>query len=206
MDTIHYDYKHAIKGGADVWQWQQRGTFVWASAGTEREAIAQMLQDAVRRNAGASIKDVTVSPEEGAIVARNGTKWHGSEKSSIPHRDLRRRYVVESMDKTPVVLFPKLSDVSKNLPNRPSFMISIGQQRYEVRVLTEITPARLRVAEVISIDRGDAGHRIAALNGPLPERDNGAIFLWQNRDDTMAGAICGCWPSTFFKQAPLYAW
>jgi hypothetical protein len=88
------------------------------------------------------------------IVARNGTKWHGSEKSSIPHRDLRRRYVVESMDKKPVVLFPKLSDVSKNLPNRPSFMISIGQQRYEVRVLTEITPARLRVAEVISIDRG----------------------------------------------------
>jgi hypothetical protein len=87
-------------------------------------------------------------------MARNGTKWHGLEKSSASQKGLRRRYGVESMDKTPVVLFPKVSNGSKTLPNRPSFMISIGQQRYEVRVLTEITPVRLRAAEVISIDRG----------------------------------------------------
>jgi antirestriction protein ArdC len=44
--TIPYLYRHAIVAGRDAWKWQQKGTLVWATANTEREALDQMNNDA----------------------------------------------------------------------------------------------------------------------------------------------------------------
>lgn len=78
--TIPYLYRHAIVVGRDAWKWRQKETLVWATANTEREALDQMIDDARKRGASASIRDISLfkprarreqSPE---ISARNRVK------------------------------------------------------------------------------------------------------------------------------------
>jgi hypothetical protein len=52
-----------------------------------------------------------------------------------------------------VILPTGRMDDSNDMTRRPTFIISIGRQRFEIRVNTTITQVRPRPAEVIPIDR-----------------------------------------------------
>ena len=51
-------------------------------------------------------------------------------------------------------LLSAIQMIPETLRGRPSLIISIGRQRFEVRVNTEITPLHHGPAEVIPIDQG----------------------------------------------------
>jgi hypothetical protein len=74
---MQYVYRYAVVAGRDVWKWQQEGTLVWTTANTEREAIAQIEQDAAKRGLSAWISDISLfrprtdqSPENPEISPR----------------------------------------------------------------------------------------------------------------------------------------
>ena len=58
--TIQYVYRYAVVAGRDIWKWQQKGTFVWAAAKTEREAIDRIKEDAAKRGSAPSISDISL--------------------------------------------------------------------------------------------------------------------------------------------------
>jgi len=58
--TIQCVYRYAVVAGRDLWKWQQKGTFVWAAANTEREAINQIKEDAAKRGSTPSISDISL--------------------------------------------------------------------------------------------------------------------------------------------------
>src|SRR3984885_16051009 len=58
--TIQYVYRYAVVAGRDIWKWQQKGTFVWAAANTEREAIDRIKEDAAKRGSVPSISDISL--------------------------------------------------------------------------------------------------------------------------------------------------
>jgi hypothetical protein len=58
--TIPYLYRRAIVAGRDAWKWRQKGTLVWATANTEREALDQMNDDAQNCGVSASIRDISL--------------------------------------------------------------------------------------------------------------------------------------------------
>ena len=58
--TIQYVYRYAVVAGRGSWKWQQKGTFVWATANTEREAIDRIKEDAAKRGSAPSISDISL--------------------------------------------------------------------------------------------------------------------------------------------------
>ena len=95
---IQYVYRHAVVGGRDVWKWQQKGTFVWATAKTEHEAIDQMKEDATKRGSSASIRDISLfrpRPEES--LERSGTSQRVKEPAKRRGVNTARTAVTDAM-------------------------------------------------------------------------------------------------------------
>lgn len=74
---IQYVYRYAVVAGRDVWKWQQKGTFVWATANTEHEAIDQVNEDATKRGSSASIRDISLfrpRPEQSPDIPKTSQR------------------------------------------------------------------------------------------------------------------------------------
>ena len=87
-----YVYRHAIIAGQDAWKWQQKGTTVWVTTATERDADQQIHEDAAKRDLTPRITDISIFRPAG-LERPEGHFWQvpGASEALTPERKVERR-------------------------------------------------------------------------------------------------------------------
>lgn len=169
--TIQYVYRYAVVAGRDVWKWQQKGTFVWTAANTEREAIDRIKEDAAKRGSAPSISDISLfRPRREEVLEISETNQRYRETASRDAVNSARAVATNALDRSVRIVE---ADTESGVYRGPvigetdHYVLQRQSTRTAVLHPKQLLDRQPKIGENVSINYSSARGLVRQARGPV---------------------------------------